>query len=117
MIPADVRALIAALGLAHASGRSVTGLYDHAQARHLNLTASASGTLLNAIDLDRKAKVSGTLPDLFDHARNSHIHFTGEAGTYIGYDHQSGTHFNVQITADSAAVYDHAQAAWSQYSA
>ena len=117
MIPADIRAIIAAIGLAHTSGRNVTGLYDHAAARHLNLTASASGTLVNAIDLDRKVKFSGAVPDIFDHGRNSHIHLAGADGEYTGYDHATQAHVTVRITENVAAVYDHSAAVWAQYTA
>lgn len=117
MIPADARAIFAAMAIAHAKGANVTGLYDHARSRHMNLTASASGQTLSAIDLERKAKVNGTLPAIIDHSRSSHVHMTGENGKYVGYDHQTETHFNIEVTGDTAALYDHEQGVWIQYSA
>lgn len=117
MIPADVRSVIAALALAHSRGSSVTGLYDHAAAQHLNLTASASGTLVNAVHLDRKSKFSGAIPNVFDHVRNSYVHLTGVGGEYTAYDHATETHLTIRITDNVAAVYDHTAEAWVQFTA
>ncbi|MHC3126095.1 hypothetical protein OB03_01765 [Brevundimonas sp. GN22] len=117
MIPVDARAIFAAIAIAHTKGGNVTGLYDHAQSRHLNLIASASGQTVNAIDLERKAKVNGTLPAFIDHSRSSHVHMTGENGKYTGYDYKTETHFNIEVTGDTAALYDHEQGVWTQYSA
>ena len=116
MIASDIRATIAAIALADTQQRSVTGLYDYAQARHLNLTANVTGQAVNAVDLDRKTKMTGTLPNVFDNARSSYINLTGADGKYTGFDHQSGVHFNVEVSGNTVALYDHEAAAWSQYS-
>lgn len=116
MIASDIRATIAAIALADTHGRSVTGLYDYAQARHLNLTANVTGQAVNAIDMDHKTKMTGTLPDIFDNARSSYIHLAGTGGKYTGFDHQSGTHFNVEVSGETVALYDHEAASWSQFS-
>ncbi|MEG1453579.1 hypothetical protein [Brevundimonas sp.] len=116
MIPRDVRASIAALVLSHALGRSVTSVYDYDKAEHLNISVALDGKTVSGVDISRNAKLSGNLPDIYDHARASYIHLGGERSPYTGYDHHSGTHFVIEMRGETAALYDHDTESWSQFS-
>lgn len=116
MIDSEVRATIAAIALAHAGDRVINGLYDHSLNRQAKVTAVFEGEKLNGLDLDRRAKLSGQMPDIYDHGRASYIHLAAEGNKYTVYDHKTATHLYVVITDDTAAVYDHDTAAWTQFS-
>lgn len=117
MIAPNVRATIAAVILAHAKGELVTSLHDHAQNERLDIRANFKGDEVDAYDSGRTARISGTLPDLYDHALRKYIHLTKEADRYVGYDHFSGTHFHAIVRGDTVAIYDYGITQWSQYSA
>ncbi|WP_297804098.1 hypothetical protein [uncultured Brevundimonas sp.] len=117
MISADVRATLAAIVLAHSQKRLVTAIYDYDVGAYRNIRANFKDDALDAYDSVRVAKVSGTLPDLFDHVMGSYYHLKQHADRYIGFDHYSGTHFQVVLTDKIAALYDYDSAEWSQYSA
>ena len=116
MIPRDVRTSIAALALCHSLGRNVTSVYDYDKAEHLNISVSLDGKTLSGVDISRNAKLSGDLPDIYDHARKNYIHLGGERSPYTGYDHLSGTHFIIEMRGETAALYDHDTESWSQFS-
>ena len=116
MITRDVRASIASIALAHATGGAISGLYDHDREKHLKLSASVSGDRFAGQDLERGAQLSGSFPDIYDHARSNYIHIKGENGKYVGFDHHSGTHFNIEVTGNTVSLYDHTAQSWHQYS-
>lgn len=115
MIPADVRASIAAIVLAHATGKAVELIYDYQEERHRTISARFYGNLLAALDGERRAKLSGELPDLFDHKSRNYIRLTQEDGQYTGFEHQSQTHFRAEIRGSSVALFDHSDESWSQF--
>jgi hypothetical protein len=62
----DTRALIAALGFASITGKTVAGLHDHAAMRDRRLAAQRRGQAVQAHDGDRDLHFGGTLPDIRD---------------------------------------------------
>jgi|GEM_PF-1119221 len=116
MIDADVRAVFAAIALAHHGDRAVSGLFDHSLKRKVNLTAVFDGLALSAVDLERRSRLVGKMPDFYDEARRSYINLTQEPERYVGYDHKTGTHLHIVIKEDTANLYDYAAAQWFQYS-
>ena len=116
MIAPEVRATIAAVVLAHAKDRLVTTLYDYTAGDYRNIRASFKGDTVDAYDSGRVAKMTGALPDLFDHVLGQYIHLKPEGERYNGFDHYSGTHFHLMINGNTASLYDHDAEVWSQYS-
>lgn len=116
MIAPEIRATLAAVALAHNTGKTVTELYDYSAKTHRDIRASFNGKTLDGFDTGRAAKLSGDLPDIYDHVLQKHIHLTQEEGRYAGFDHHSGTHFHIMLNGDTASLYDHDAATWSQYS-
>ncbi|WP_409020203.1 hypothetical protein [Brevundimonas vesicularis] len=116
MIDSDVRATIAAIALAHATDKAISGLFDHSQNRLAKVTAVFDGPAFDGLDLARRAKLSGTLPDIYDHGRSGYIHLSPTGDRYTVYDHKSGTHAYVVVAGETASLYDHDAATWSQYS-
>lgn len=115
MIPADVRGSIAAIVLAHATGKAVELVYDYQEERHRTISARFYGNVLAALDGERRAKLTGELPDLFDHKTRSYIRLSVENGTYVGFDHQTDSHFRAEMRGESVALFDHSDESWSQF--
>lgn len=115
MIDSPVRASLAAIVLSHASGRLVTSVHDHGAGIRHDIRAIFRDSTLDGHATARAARLGGTLPDLYDHARRAHIHLTCEGDTYSGFDHGTGTHFHVVISGQSCSLYDHDAGEWSQY--
>ena len=116
MIDAEVRAVFAAIALAHQGDRAVNGVYDHGQKRMISLTAVFDGIALTGVDLERRSRLQGKLPDFYDEVRASYIHLKPEGDRYIGYDHKTGSHLHLTIKDESVSLYDHSAASWFQYS-
>lgn len=115
MIPADVRASIAAIVLAHATGKSISLIYDYQEERHRTISARFYGNVLAALDGERRAQLTGELPDLFDHKTRSYIHLAQENGQYTGFNHHSGDHFRAEMRGETVALFDHSNESWSQF--
>lgn len=116
MIDSDVRATFAAIALAHQGDRAVAGLFDHSLKKAVNITAVFDGIALSGVDIERRSRLVGKLPDFFDEVRKSYIHLAPDGDRYVGYDHKTGTHLHIVIKDETANLYDHSAAAWFQYS-
>ena len=116
MIDADVRATFAAIALAHQGDRAVAGLFDHSLRRAVNITAVFDGLALTGVDIDRRSRLVGKLPEFFDEVRGAYVHVAPDGDRYIGYDHKTGTHLHIVIKDETANLYDHSAAQWFQFS-
>jgi hypothetical protein len=111
MVP-HTRALIAAATYAVIAGKKVAGLYDHTQARDLQIAAECRGDRLQGFDGDRAARFGGTLPEIYDEGDKAHVSFEVADGKAQGYDRATSTAYVAQVAGLVVQIYDHGQGAW-----
>lgn len=112
---AHTRAMIAAASFAVLTGKTVGGLYDHAEARDRRIAAQSRENRVQGHDGDRDARFGGTLPEIRDAADGVFVTLEIEGGKARGYDRGTGTFYEVQVTDGLVQLYDHGAAAWFSY--
>ncbi|MFN4112621.1 MAG: hypothetical protein ACK4GD_01620 [Sphingomonadaceae bacterium] len=111
MLP-HTRAIIAAATHALATGKTITGVFDHARQMDLQIAAEARGGRLQAFDGDRDARFGGTLPDLYDQSDKAFVSLDLDGMRATGYDRKSSSHFSVTVTEHQVQLYDYGAAEW-----
>jgi hypothetical protein len=113
-----VRAMIAATAISHGTGRKLTAVYAHGAGGYVPVEVSVTEGAVAAYDRFSQSHLNGTIPDLYHHGEQAHIHLQPEeGGRYRGYDHSSSGHFELIVTGESARLYDHAEGEWFSFSA
>lgn len=111
----DTRALIAALGFASITGKTVAGLHDHAAMRDRRLAAQRRGQAVQAHDGDRDLHFGGTLPDIRDQNGQPLLALTLEGHSLRAYDRTANAFYEARVSDGLVQVFDHAAGAWFAY--
>jgi len=112
-----IRADVAAIALAHWSGKKVNNIYDHAAGRYMNIDVAVNNSEVIGYDYTTRGHISGTIPLLYHYGERHHIKMEPkENGRYLGYDYGTRCHFEVTVRDQKVEVYDHEQAALFSYS-
>ncbi len=110
------RAMVAATAYAFIFGKKVAGVHDHATGRDLQIAVEVRGSRMQGIDGDRSAKLSGTLPELYDAGDNTFVSLEIDGATARGYDRGSSTHYSLTAEGQVIQLYDYASKVWFAYS-
>src|ERR1043166_1004041 len=95
----NVRAAVAAIALAHSSGRKVTSVYDYSRSGYRTMDAEVNGGSVSGYDYSASCFIDGTIPNLYHYGESCFIDFTPkEGGKYDGYDYGSSCFFEVTVT-------------------
>ena len=118
MIQPEVRAIIAAAAIAHATGRNLSSIYDYSGAGYRSISMQIAGTKVTGYDYSISAHFSGSMPSLYHYGVSGHVEFKHKGGNkYGGYDYSSGSHFEVTVKGNDASFYDYGSSGWTSYSA
>jgi hypothetical protein len=112
---ADIRAVVAAIAFASATGKPVAGLFDHDAARDRRIAAQRRDDRVQGFDGERNVAFGGTLPEIRDEGSNAYISFALAADKITGFDRASGVHFEARTGDGIVQVFDHARGAWFAY--
>lgn len=117
MIPPQVRAIIAATAIAHATGKSVTSIYDYSEGGYKNIEVNVVGTQVTGYDYATSSHFDGTMPILYHYGVGGHVDFKRkDDGKYDGYDYSRSNHFEVNVRGNKAEFYDYGGSGWTTYS-
>ena len=111
----ETRAMIAACAYAAVTGKSVTGLYDHAAAQDRDIAAECRGNRIQAIDGDRSVTFGGTLPEIRNGADNTFVSLVVEGARASGYDRGSQGHYVADVSDRLIQLFDYNANAWFAY--
>ncbi len=103
------------------AGHPSGAVYDHHIRSWTNIAGHVDHGAIRIYDYDRRAHLSGLQfregLSLFDHADRAHLELSASgSGRYTGYDHGTGSHFEVQARGRSVEVYDHQTGQLHSYS-
>jgi hypothetical protein len=108
----QTRAVVAASAYAVMTGNKVAGIYDHKAGRHLRIAAECRGERLQAYDGERSVNFGGTLPDLYDAGNEAFVSLETDGATVRGYDRDSASFYEVNVTDQLVQLYDHGESTW-----
>ncbi|WP_420384359.1 hypothetical protein [Novosphingobium sp.] len=109
------RALIAAVAFVCITGKTVAGIYDHAQKRDLRVAAQKRGDQVRGVDSERDAKFGGALPEIYDSGDKAFFSVEHDGATVKGYDRHSSGFYSAQVVAGVVQVFDHSLGTWFSY--
>lgn len=113
----ETRAAVAAITLAHASGRKISSIYDYSGDGHRNLSASVTADQVNAYDYTSGCHISGRLSSVYHYGKGGHIEIKDKGnGKYGGYDYSSSSYFDVTISGKNVSLYDYGSSAYFNFS-
>ena len=106
MIP-NLRACLANVA-ARLNGEHVNGaVYDHTQGKLIPLSGSVGPGAVNVFDHDRRAHVTGSATNLYDHGTGRHVSLVMNGATFTGFDHFSGLHYSGRINGSAVTIFDY----------
>jgi hypothetical protein len=116
MIQPHIRAIIAATSLSHAGGRMLNEIHDHSGAGRVGVTVNILEGKVVGWDYSTSSRFSGPMENIYHEVDRSYLHLKADGdGRYSGYDHASGSHFNVVVNGKDAAVYDHGERTYTHF--
>lgn len=114
----NVRAVAAAVAIAHTTNRRLSSVYDYRAGRHRSMAVSVNGMAVSAYDYQDGCHISGSLPGLHHYGVGAYLTLTPKSpGSYSGYDYGRKCHFSISVTGAVAEVYDYGESSHFRYSA
>lgn len=114
---AHVRAAAAAVALAHTLGRAIVRVHEYEASVSSRISVSVREGIVSGYDYGRHCYVTGALPNLYHHGERSHLMLKPRSsGVYGGFDHDTSSHFSVNVTGGEAHVYDYNEDLYFSYS-
>jgi hypothetical protein len=107
--------------IAYVAGRVVSGattsyLYDHTEARRLNIGGTVRGDRVGLYDYDRKCSFSGSLPYLFDDGTSAQVLLEISGAAFGGRDGASGKQYSGSVLGSLISLRDHISGQSFKYS-
>lgn len=113
---ANVRAAVAAIIKAKATGNSTSAIYSYADSKHWQIQVSISGTSVQAYDYTSGCHIGGNIPNLYHYGQSSHVSLNDRgAGRFDGYDYGTSSHFSATVSGQSITIYDHEHSSHFSY--
>lgn len=111
-----VRAVIAAIAIAHVTKRSVSSVYDYGASKYRSIDAKVQGSSVSAYDYDAGCSVDGSLPSLYHYGDSHYVDLTISGQSFSGYDYGSSSHFEGTVSGSEAQIYDYGKSGYHTYS-
>lgn len=97
----NIRASIAFIITAYASGKNGTGVFDYTQGRRYSFSGTIRKCSINIFDHGRGCYLTGRIENLYDHARRNFISIHLVNNLFTGYDFDDLTHFRGYTNGDN----------------
>lgn len=110
------RACVAYVAAALISERQASSVYDYSRSRQISISGSVDELQVAIYDYDRGCHFSGSLPNLYDYGRSSHISLNINGNQFTGYDYGDSHHFSGIVNANSVSIYDYRESSHFSYS-
>jgi hypothetical protein len=107
--------MVAAAAYAFVTGKTVTGIHDHAAKQDLRIAAECRGDQLQGFDGDRSVKFGGILPEIYDDGDKAFVSFEIDGTKVQGYDRGSSSSYVAHVADRLVQLYDYSQSAWFSF--
>ncbi len=107
IVDPNTRACIAVVAISRVSGVSPSSVYDHSQSRHITISGSVHENNVSLYDHGRGCHFSGSMPNLYDYGRSTHVLLEINGHQLSGYDYGDGHHYSGTVSGSAASTYDH----------
>lgn len=113
----ETRAAVAAITLAHASGRKISSIYDFSQGGHRSISVSVNNEQVRAYDYMSGCHIQGRLSSVYHYGRSGYIQIKGSsAGKYKGFDYTTSSHFQATVRGRNVSLYDYESGSYFNFS-
>lgn len=110
----EARAAVAFIAARKTNAGSGGSLYDFEESKYWIFSGTV-GAQVSIFDHTTRCHVTGNAERFFHHGTGAHITLNMTEGTFQGFDHGSGNHFNGRVAARNIRLCDFEAGRYFQY--